>query len=273
MPTRTPRNIIALLLLALLTLTLGCTKPDRSEEAKQLKDELQGLLFKNPEQALARVDSAEQAGVFSTAMANLIRTNIYGTMGQTRLAVFYGEQILNDTELTLAKFRFYVEGEATPEPAVNPGPGDNPDPKPQAKPFEAYAGSPGITYCGYDKAVDGNMNTSWETKLEHKSNGVWFVEFRSREPLEVKGYTIWSKDYTPWKFKLYGKLSEKEQWILLSNKEIYEDYDWYPREIPIENIIPTFRYQYFRFEVSEQWHPEGPSYYDRIIIEELIVHE
>ena len=99
MPTRTPRNIIALLLLALLTLTLGCTKPDRSEEAKQLKDELQGLLFKNPEQALARVDSAEQAGVFSTAMANLIRTNIYGTMGQTRLAVFYGEQILNDSEL------------------------------------------------------------------------------------------------------------------------------------------------------------------------------
>ncbi len=99
MPTRTPRNIIALLLLALLTLTLGCTKPDHSEEAKQLKDELQGLLFKNPEQALARVDSAEQAGVFSTAMANLIRTNIYGTMGQTRLAVFYGEQILNDTEL------------------------------------------------------------------------------------------------------------------------------------------------------------------------------
>jgi len=82
-----------------LALTAGCTKSDCSEEAERLKDELQGLLFKNPEQALARVDSAEQAGVFSTAMANLIRTNIYGTMGQTRLAVFYGEQILNDPEL------------------------------------------------------------------------------------------------------------------------------------------------------------------------------
>jgi hypothetical protein len=42
------------------------------------------------------VDSAEQAGVFSAAMANLTRTNIYGSMGQTRLAVFYGEQILNE---------------------------------------------------------------------------------------------------------------------------------------------------------------------------------
>jgi len=86
------------LLLAVLTFA-ACTKPNRSEEAKQLKNELQEMLFKAPEQALARVDSAEQAGVFSTATANLIRTNIYGTMEQTRLAVFYGEQILNDPEL------------------------------------------------------------------------------------------------------------------------------------------------------------------------------
>ena len=77
----------------------GCTKPDRSEEVTQLKHELQDLLYKNPERALVRVDSAEQAGVFSPAMANLLRTNIYGTMGQTRLAVFYGEQILNEPEL------------------------------------------------------------------------------------------------------------------------------------------------------------------------------
>ena len=77
----------------------GCTKPDRSEEVTQLKHELQDLLYKNPERALVRVDSAEQAGVFSPAMANLLRTNIYGTMGQTRLAVFYGEQMLNDPEL------------------------------------------------------------------------------------------------------------------------------------------------------------------------------
>ena len=83
----------------MLALTTGCSKPDRSEEATQLKQELHAQLYKNPEQALVRVDSAEQAGVFSAAMANLLRTNIYGTMGQSRLAVFYGEQILNDPEL------------------------------------------------------------------------------------------------------------------------------------------------------------------------------
>ena len=93
------RQKIHLIILCTVLAFAACTKSDRIEEAKQLKNELQEMLFKNPEQALMRVDSAEQAGVFSAATANLIRTNIYGNMGQTRLAIFYGEQILNDSEL------------------------------------------------------------------------------------------------------------------------------------------------------------------------------
>ena len=93
------QRIYIILLCGVLTMTMGCTKPDRSEEATQLKNELHDMLYKNPEQALARVDSAEQAGVFSAGMSNLLRTNIYGAMGQSRLAVFYGEQMLNDPEL------------------------------------------------------------------------------------------------------------------------------------------------------------------------------
>ena len=90
--------IVSLILFAVLVLT-ACTKSDRSEEAKKLKLELQEMLYKNPEQALARVDSAEHAGLFSAATANLIRVNLYGSMGQMRLALFYGEQILNVPEL------------------------------------------------------------------------------------------------------------------------------------------------------------------------------
>ena len=93
------QRIYIILLCGVLTMTMGCTKPDRSEEATQLKNELHDMLYKNPEQALVRVDSAEQAGVFSAGMSNLLRTNIYGAMGQSRLAVFYGEQMLNDPEL------------------------------------------------------------------------------------------------------------------------------------------------------------------------------
>lgn len=77
----------------------ACTKPDRVEEAKKLRNEMRETLFKNPEQIMARIDSAEQVGVFSAAMTNLIRANAYGQMGQTRLAIYYGEQILSVPEL------------------------------------------------------------------------------------------------------------------------------------------------------------------------------
>jgi len=88
-----------ILLCFALTLTVSCTKPDRSEEATRLKKEYSAMLYKTPEQVLARVDSAERAGVFSTARANLIRTSIHGRLGHTRLAIFYGEQILGNPEL------------------------------------------------------------------------------------------------------------------------------------------------------------------------------
>lgn len=80
MSTRNPRNIIVLVLFAVLAIA-GCTKPDRSEEADRVTDELKELMFKNPERALALVDSAEQVGVFSAADANLLRTNIYWNIG------------------------------------------------------------------------------------------------------------------------------------------------------------------------------------------------
>ena len=97
-----------LLLFAVLTIiTVGCTKPYRSEEAQKLKSELHDMAFKTPEKAFARIDSAEQVGLFSSATANLIRTNIYGQMGQTRLAIFYGEQILNVPELKREGVSYY----------------------------------------------------------------------------------------------------------------------------------------------------------------------
>lgn len=105
---RKNRHIIILTaVIAVLTLTVGCTKPDRSEEAQKLKTELQEMAFTTPEKAFARIDSAERVGLFSPATANLIRTNFYGQMGQTRLAIFYGEQIVNDPELKREGVSYY----------------------------------------------------------------------------------------------------------------------------------------------------------------------
>lgn len=92
------RKIVIFILLAVLTFA-GCTKPDRSEEADRVTDEVKELMFKNPEQALARIDSAEQTGVFSASDANLLRVNIYWNIGQKRMAAFYGEQALADSSV------------------------------------------------------------------------------------------------------------------------------------------------------------------------------
>ena len=92
---------------AVAVLMMGCTKPDRSEEEQKLKEELQKIAFTTPDKAFERIDSAERVGLFSPATANLIRTNFYGQMGQTRLAIFYGEQILNVPELKREGASYY----------------------------------------------------------------------------------------------------------------------------------------------------------------------
>ena len=99
------RTIHLIILLCALLAFAGCTKPDRSEEANKLRYELRDMMYKTPEKALARIDSAEQVGLFSAATANVIRANVYGQMGQTRLAIYYGEQILNDPELKRERLR------------------------------------------------------------------------------------------------------------------------------------------------------------------------
>lgn len=92
---------------AVLALLVNCTKPDKSEEATALKYELQDLLFSNPEQVLARVDSAERVGVFMETTANLIRSNVYGQMGKTQLAIFYGERIKHNPQLRSEGVNYY----------------------------------------------------------------------------------------------------------------------------------------------------------------------
>ena len=92
---------------AVAVLMMGCMKPDRSEEEQKLKEELQKIAFTTPDKAFAKIDSAERVGLFSTATANLLRTNHYGQIGQTRLAIFYGEQILNVPELKREGVSYY----------------------------------------------------------------------------------------------------------------------------------------------------------------------
>lgn len=96
---RTNRHIVLTAILLLAFSIAGCHKTGDSPEAARLMGILNEEMFKDPEHALARLDSAEQAGVFSASEANLTRFGILWNSGKKRLATFYGEQAMADPGL------------------------------------------------------------------------------------------------------------------------------------------------------------------------------
>ena len=101
------KPVFFVLFFTALALMTGCSKPDRSEEVRALQQELQAELFTTPEHALLRVDSAEQVGLISVEAAAFLRTVLYGQMGKSQLAFFYGEQFKNHPELVKEGFSYY----------------------------------------------------------------------------------------------------------------------------------------------------------------------
>jgi len=86
---------IELLLLAVLAVTMGCTKHERNEElAARLADEIVNEGATNIEYALARVDSAEEAGVFTAVHSNTVKACIYMNADRRRMAAYYAEKAI-----------------------------------------------------------------------------------------------------------------------------------------------------------------------------------
>ena len=81
------------MLCAVLTLA-GCTKYDRSEEAKALSEEIINKGSTNVEQALERVDSAEQVGLFTAVRANTVKAMISFNADRRRMAAYYAEKAI-----------------------------------------------------------------------------------------------------------------------------------------------------------------------------------
>ena len=82
-----------MMLCAVLTLA-GCTKYDRSEEAKALSEEIINKGSTNVEQALERVDSAEQVGLFTAVRANTVKAMISFNADRRRMAAYYAEKAI-----------------------------------------------------------------------------------------------------------------------------------------------------------------------------------
>lgn len=86
-------NFVIISLIAVLAFT-ACTKSDNSKEAMELSDKLTDLGFEDPELALARVDSAEQAGVFTAVQANTVKAMIYENADRLRMATYYAQKAI-----------------------------------------------------------------------------------------------------------------------------------------------------------------------------------
>ena len=92
---RKSRYIIILpTIVTVLALMTACTKPDRDEEAASLSKEIVNDGLSDVEHSVERVDSAEQAGLFTAVRANTIKAIIYANADRRRLAAYYAEKAI-----------------------------------------------------------------------------------------------------------------------------------------------------------------------------------
>ena len=91
---RTIHLIILCAMLVLMTDCTDCTNHDCSKDAIALSEEIVNEGLTNIEYALVRVDSAEEAGVFSAVRANTLKAIIYENADRRRLAAYYAEKAI-----------------------------------------------------------------------------------------------------------------------------------------------------------------------------------
>jgi len=96
--TKMKKSLLAISLLflsvAVLSLFTGCTKSDCSDEAVALSDEIVDEGFSDIEHAMQRVDSAQQAGVFTTVRANTVKAMMHENTDKLQLAAYYAEKAI-----------------------------------------------------------------------------------------------------------------------------------------------------------------------------------
>ena len=113
--------------------------------------------------------------------------------------------------------------------------------------FTATGGSTGTGVFTYDKAVDGDMSSSWHDM----SNGV-YVEFNSDDPIIPKGYifnTYMAENFYPEDWVLKAKANTDDDWITLSSYSGQTLSSGQEFQYACSNDDNT-AYKYFRFEAS-----------------------
>ena len=88
------RLLYLIIICAIVALAMGCSKPDRDDEAVALSTKIVSEGLSDANYALERVDSAEQVGVFTAVRANTIKAIIYTNADRRRMAAYYAEKAI-----------------------------------------------------------------------------------------------------------------------------------------------------------------------------------
>ena len=109
---------------------------------------------------------------------------------------------------------------------------------------------------GYDKLFDGT-STDWYTSI--KKDGVWFAEFKSRQPITPSKYYLTTcintssyPHYNPKNWKVMAKANQGDSWTTIAT--VTND-----SRLPADNrkrieydlSVTGRQWQYFRFEISD----------------------
>jgi len=87
-------SIRHLILLCTVAIIAACTGNGQSNETDTLSNELLDAAIIDIDKALERVDSAEQAGIFTASGANTLKAMIYENANRCRMAAYYAEKAI-----------------------------------------------------------------------------------------------------------------------------------------------------------------------------------
>jgi len=151
----------------------------------------------------------------------------------------------------------------------NGGGGNSPYPN-EAEMEEKYkdynyiplAGSP-VTWksCGFENLFNGNTyEGGWEpfNNEWNKVNGVWYAEFKSKQPITPSKYTMVTSfnarsypEQNPKSWKVMAKASARDSWTTIAtvtnDNQLSGNAVWYVYPLSVTGR----QWQYFRLEVSE----------------------
>ena len=122
------------------------------------------------------------------------------------------------------------------------------------------AGSP-VTWesCGYENLFNGKTNDyGWEPFISDRVNGVWYVEFMSKQPIKPSKYYLTTSfngssypNRQPKSWKVYAKASANDSWTTIATVTNDNRLSGNEQRFEYPLSVTGRQWQYFRLEVSQ----------------------